>query len=547
MLQRLFDAMPHAVVLVDESGQIARANTAAENQFGYTAEQFATLTVESLIPAEARDDHLDYRANFHADPHNRIMAKGACFEAERADGSRFAAEVNLEPMKVDGKTLTWAVIKDVTKSSVDVDTSEHERSSLIDIGKLATSAVDFQSRQREFGRLIRSLVPNHSTIISALKPDGQNQHVVYADYLGQVSDGYLENGSTWPVEGTTAEEVISTEKPVIRNFVDSNEYLDNYAGMKNRPDLAGIRAVMNVPLFANGQLFGFLTFRSSSPQDYSISDLRRGQSIADLVAGPVAQMELRRRQIEADKETNEAKSHFIGMLSHELKTPLTSITAFSDLLHKNKAGNFSKRELQQLDAIKRNSRLLESLIVDLLDLSKLESGNVILTAQVVNPIQLIDECVEELDGALVSKSQTVVVEVQDQDAAVIADLHRLRQVLINILNNASKYGPEDSSIYITSTVKDESLHVSVRDQGPGIPPEDAENIFDLFNRGQSTSVQQQQPGTGIGLYVARRIIEAHGGKISIKSLEEGGSIAEFIIPRIAIRELDGHSGSQVAA
>jgi signal transduction histidine kinase len=159
----------------------------------------------------------------------------------------------------------------------------------------------------------------------------------------------------------------------------------------------------------------------------------------------------------------------------------------------------------------------------------MESGRFELNTQVVFPAELIRSCVAELESQFSEKNQAVEQFISDPNVVFTADPKRLRQVMINLLSNASKYSPNDTGINIKCTVDADMVNFEVIDQGPGIAAEDVDRVFNLFDRGSNTMAQSQS-GTGIGLYVARRIIESHGGSIAIRPLPDGGSVAKFSIP-----------------
>ena len=140
-LQRLFDRWPDAVIMVDRDGRISAVNSAAERIFGYSKNQFEQLSVEDLIPSSIRSSHRKRREGYAGAPRPRAMAFGTSFECERNDGSTFIAQVNLEPIEVDGETMTWAIVRDVSSENQADSDEDNERKSLIGIGQRLSTVV----------------------------------------------------------------------------------------------------------------------------------------------------------------------------------------------------------------------------------------------------------------------------------------------------------------------------------------------------------------------------------------------------------------------
>jgi len=223
------------------------------------------------------------------------------------------------------------------------------------------------------------------------------------------------------------------------------------------------------------------------------------------------------------KELNSAKDEFIGMASHELKTPLTSINAYLQLLDRTvqnkQAKSFLAKTMHQV-------RKLSRLVSDLLDVSKIEVGKLQLNPAPFNVDDLIDEAIENVQH--ITASHKLIRENRLGDVQVSADRPRIEQVLINFLTNAIKYSPGRDRVLISADYKNSQLTVAVKDFGIGVPPEEAEKIFTRFYR-----VQELNPtlaGLGIGLYISLEIIRRHHGKIWLESEPGKGSTFYFRIP-----------------
>ncbi|MBT3943571.1 MAG: HAMP domain-containing histidine kinase [Chloroflexi bacterium] len=239
---------------------------------------------------------------------------------------------------------------------------------------------------------------------------------------------------------------------------------------------------------------------------------------------------------------NEAKSQFLSTVSHELKTPLTSISAFTDILLKNRQGGMTERDLSQLAVVQRNNRRLGSLIDDLLDLSRLDRDSMELTRTSFDVTALIKEVVEGFQPIADTKAQSVFLTLTRRPVWLLADKDRLVQVITNLLSNASKYSSESGVIKIATRRWKDRVYFSVSDNGIGISEEDQESLFTLFFRADNENTRSE-PGTGIGLYIARSIVEMHGGKIGVKSSGSGGTTVNFYIPAASSTAPSGHASA----
>jgi signal transduction histidine kinase len=269
------------------------------------------------------------------------------------------------------------------------------------------------------------------------------------------------------------------------------------------------------------------------------------ERLAAQISGPVAGILVRQREMElvgerqrreiaereavALAEVSETKSNFVSAMSHELRTPLTSIVAFSDILSRNTNQGLEGRQLQQVKVIQRNARHLEGMIAELLDLSRMESGRFAIVRSPFDFVSMVNESLENSQLQFETMSQQVKFDSGTDVLVVDGDRARLQQVVNNLLSNASKYSPEESEIEIGIDVKRGWLIVQVKDRGPGVPVEKPEELFEMFHRADNETTRRV-PGTGIGLHISKRVIEEHGGEITINTRDDGGAIATFRIP-----------------
>ena len=228
-------------------------------------------------------------------------------------------------------------------------------------------------------------------------------------------------------------------------------------------------------------------------------------------------------------EANAAKDEFISMASHELKTPLSSLKGMVQLLHRRlvRAGS---SEVANLASMENSIRRMEVLVNDLLSISFIETGMLALRRQRCNIGELCQRLVDEYIAGT-NPVPIVHLDIPDEVIEAEVDLDRIGQVIINLLSNARKYSSASSPIHMTLRQQGSEYVISVRDHGVGIPPEVLPHVFERFYRVPGIEVQTGSSiGLGLGLYIAKQIVERHGGHIDVESIPGRGSIFSVILP-----------------
>jgi signal transduction histidine kinase len=239
----------------------------------------------------------------------------------------------------------------------------------------------------------------------------------------------------------------------------------------------------------------------------------------------LAELSEKGRQLEV---ASEHKSEFLANMSHELRTPLNAIIGFSQVLRKRMFGEINAKQEEYLDDILSSGNHLLSLINDVLDLSKVEAGQVELEVATFSLREALDRGVVMVREPAVKKGVRLSLELAPDVDLVDGDERRLRQVVYNLLSNAVKFTPGGGCIDVASSQVNGEVQVSVTDTGPGIAPEDHERIFEEF---QQTDVGvDQREGTGLGLALSKRLVELHGGRIWVESEAGHGSRFVFTHP-----------------
>ena len=242
------------------------------------------------------------------------------------------------------------------------------------------------------------------------------------------------------------------------------------------------------------------------------------------IAAKKAELEAANRRL---KELDNLKSSFVSNVAHEFRTPLTIIKGNIDMVVKGRLGNISPEQKDMLGGAINIANRLSRLVNDLLDISKIESGKLQLKKEPVNINEIIEQSIKIFDKILKDKKQTLKKELAKKSLVVNADLDKTTQVFVNLLSNAIKYSPESGTIIVRSLDLEKEIMVEVSDTGEGIYLEDIDKIFDKFTR----VTAEKKEGTGLGLPIAKDIVELHKGRIWVKSEPGKGSQFCFTLPK----------------
>ena len=300
----------------------------------------------------------------------------------------------------------------------------------------------------------------------------------------------------------------------------------------------GTTCMMVVPLWARGRILGTITFATGeSGQSYDAGDLTLAESLASRAAVAVDNARL---YTETERAVR-VRDEFLASASHELRTPISHVKGFVSSLRQSDIDWEEEVRQDFLAEIERETDRLAKLIGDLLDMTRLESGGLDQTER--TPVSLAKIVAGGLDRVRgLVRRHTVRVDIPDDVSPVLGDASQLERVIANLLENAAKFSPAGTTIRITGSQRDRTLDLRIEDDGPGVPADQLERIFEKFYRGRNGEVAV--PGTGLGLSISRRIIEAHGGRIRAERSTRG---ACFVIELpINARIVAAHRGESRA-
>jgi PAS domain S-box-containing protein len=235
------------------------------------------------------------------------------------------------------------------------------------------------------------------------------------------------------------------------------------------------------------------------------------------------------RDVTREREVDRMQSEFVALVSHELRTPLTSIKGYVDLLLAGDVGELEAEQREFLAVVRHNADRLAALIGDLLDVARIEAGQLALRPTALDIARVIREVAASFRPQVARKRQRLVVRAPGGLPAVWGDSERVTQILTNLVSNAHKYTPEGGQITVVAAAAGDGIRLEVRDTGVGLSPEEQARLFTRFYRAQNRATQEAG-GTGLGLAITRALVEAHGGRIAVESSPGRGATFRLTLP-----------------
>jgi signal transduction histidine kinase len=313
-----------------------------------------------------------------------------------------------------------------------------------------------------------------------------------------------------------------TGVPVIVNDMMNDTGIDE----QSKENLRSIAtyAYIGFPYLKEGKCVAVMGVHSATPRVWTTEEIELLRETAERTWADVERAKAQREKEVLLKH----KEEFIGIASHELKTPVTSIKTYAQLLHENLLENGDAANAVFVEKLNRQIDRLTDLIIDLLDTTRIEEGRLVYQMKSFDLNVLIAERTEEMQRIAGNRKITLLLNAYHP---IMADRERIAQVLTNLLSNAIKYSPDGTEIKVNSEQNEHEVIVRVADAGIGIPERYHDKIFDRFYRVSDDSMCTY-PGIGLGLYISAEIIRSHGGNISVKSKEGQGAVFQFTLPAI---------------
>jgi signal transduction histidine kinase len=378
-------------------------------------------------------------------------------------------------------------------------------SSSLDLGEAFAAFIRELSAVLEFERI---------AIITA---EGADAHTLAS--AGRGEDVVFPAGTRSPVEGSLLADVIEGGQTIERQDLDPPRYSEEEEFLR-----LGLRARIAAPVYAGAHAVGMLTVSRAEPHSFTRVDVELLTLLGRLVGSAVQNIrayEAERATVEELRRLSALRADFVSLVSHELRSPMAAVIGSARTLQQRWRELSPEQRDAFLALIGDETNRLAVLVGDVLDTSRIEAGTFSYSFSDVDLASLLRDALAAAE--LGQDEVPLELEVSEPLPSLRADPERLRQVVANLLDNAIKYSPHGGPVEVRAWAENGHLSVAVRDHGPGVPTEHFKLIFEKFGRGGSGA----KPGTGLGLFIARSIAEAHGGSVEVESAPGGG--ARFLL------------------
>ncbi len=342
-------------------------------------------------------------------------------------------------------------------------------------------------------------------------------------------------GARAPLQGSSLEPIVREQQ--IRIINDLAAYLREHPDSKTSPYLVkeGMRSSLTFPLIAQQRPVGVVFFSSTRTDAYGPQDVNYLRTLASGLGTAFERGQYREELEQAHaqlKSLDDLKRNFLGNLSHELRTPLSIVTCYADALEDEISGELTPVQHEYLGQVLTAAGRLRSLLNDLFDFTELESGALRLNLTEIDLGAIAREVADETRPSLVNAGLQFSVEVPDQPIVLQGDPPRLARVIRALLDNAYKFTAPPGHVSLRAGGDPRSAWLEIQDTGIGIVPEHQQKVFDTFFQVDSGATRRYG-GAGLGLPLARLIVEAHGGQLSLTSRPGSGSTFRVVLPRSA--------------
>ncbi|MBA2479931.1 MAG: PAS domain S-box protein [Planctomycetes bacterium] len=519
----LYDFAPVGYCTLDEKGRIQEINLTGAVLFGISREQLIGKPVSSLASIAGKDV---FQSHVKKCFQEKARATGEVTLSVKGRGSVAVQLVSTPALDMGG------AVTGCRTAITDISALKHLEARLrflADVGEVVSSPGDYRGTIAALARLAVPFLAD-LCIVDLLEDDGSlcRFEVAFADAKNEAD--LADSVRYWaprPGRRTPQERVVESGEPLLYEELQGSALngVEQDAELAKAMRAVGVKSKMVVPLMARGHILGALTFAvAESDRRYSAADLAFAEEIARRAAMAMDNARL----YALEQRGTRAREDLLAIVSHDLKNPLGSILMSVELVLRESAAHDERRKhgRKELQRIKHAADRMNALIRDLLDTASIAAGRIAVERARVAPLPVISESLDVLQPQAAAKSLRLETELSAELPAIFADPARLQQVFANLLGNAIKFTPDGGTITVRAHPSGDAVLFSVSDTGPGIPHDDLSHLFDRFWQAQ----RKARVGSGLGLFIVKGIVDAHGGRIWVDSEVGAGSTFFFTLP-----------------
>jgi PAS domain S-box-containing protein len=541
-LDQLFEAAPEGLALLDAEDRVMDVNGEWVRLFGWQPQEAAGRTINELIvPPALSSEGQQLTARV-------IAGEKAELETVRQarDGSQVDVHVSGTPVFADGRRVgTWGIYRDISRrkqaertraelldrerrAREEAQAAERRAAFLEQVGTLLSATFDYGTG---FGQLARLAVPELADycLIDEVEPDGGTRRVAVA-HADPAREARLladvRNPPDADPERRPVLRVVRTGEPLlvpevtpelVEKLAVDERHRERWMANPSRP-----RSFIIVPLTARGRTLGAITLVSTQPERrFGPAELGVAQEVARRAALSIDNARLYREAREALR----ARDSILGVVSHDLRNPLTAILLNVDAALAT--GGLPSTVREAMEGVVRGAQAMDRMIQDLLDVARIEAGQLRIDPWPSAPVDLVAEAIALMEPLADERGIRLAAAVVEACPVVRADRDRVLQVFSNLVGNALKFTPAGGTVTVGAAPEGEAaVRFSVRDTGPGIAAEDVERLWEPFWQAEGPA---RRAGAGLGLPIARGIVEAHGGTVGVESQLGVGTMFWFTL------------------
>jgi len=484
----LSEAISEGVIIANSNQELVASNGSANEMFGYEEGELIGKPLETLIPKQYHSNHGQHFKGYAHHPVKRQMGKGFDLYGAKKCGDSFPVEIGLNPLTIGGNSYVMALIIDITERK--------------------KTEQELQQWAKIFNESLNEIFIFDSDTLK----------FVNVNYGAQKNIGYtldeLKHLTPFDIKPDFSEEEFRDFiKPLLNNSVKKLEFETIH---KRKDDTTyPVEVHLQKSSIGDKRLMVAIILDITERKEYTMN-------LENTVEKRTAQL---KEALLKEKELNELKTKFLSLVSHEFKTPLSGILSSAGLLEKYSQTEQQDKREKHIKTIKSKVKYLDNILTDFLSVERLESGKVNYKFSDFPLSKVINEVVYDANMML-KQGQKINYPSNIDSINLNFDEKILELILTNIIGNAIKYSPEESTIDIAATI-DEGLTITIKDEGIGIPISEQKHIFNRYFRAGNALLTQ---GTGIGLNIVKSHLEGLGGSIKFKSEENKGSTFTIKIP-----------------
>ncbi len=490
----LSEGVSEGIIVVNTNQEIVATNTSAEEMFGYKKGELHGKPLDILLPHRYHKYHDQYVEQFIEKSEKRQMGHGRDLKGIRKNGEEFPVEAGLNPFEIYGSTYVMALVTDITERKI--------------------KEMELSHWSRIFEESLNEIFVFDAHTFKFINVNSEARR--------NIGFNMAELAKMTPVDIKTEFSQPMFEK-MVEPLIKGNEGKIKFETLHRRKDGSSypIEVHLQLSVMNERQVFVAIILDITERRNYTI----RLEKTVDERTKQLTEA------LAKEKELNELKTRFLSLVSHEFKTPLSSILTSVTLLGKYTQTEQQDKRDKHVTTIRNKVKYLDNILNDFFSVERLDSGKVNYRLETFHLSKVINEVVYDAN-MLLKSGQKIQYPDNIDDIVIEFDEKTLELVLSNLIHNAIKYSPENSKIDLMVIMKAETIVIKVEDQGIGIPAVEQKYIFDRYFRAKNALLTQ---GTGIGLNIAKQHLENLGATLEFSSKENSGSSFVVTIPREPIK------------